>query len=202
MSESLIIMLHGVGSNGNDLAPLADSWRDLPATLRFASPDAPYAFDQGTGRQWFSVSGVTEANRPQRVAAARAAFDGVVSRLMTENQMAEEPRRVVLAGFSQGAIMALDAVASGRWRFAGVIAFSGRLASPAPLAPAPDVPVLLIHGAQDPVIPAGETQRAAATLQGLGGDCQSLILPGLGHGINTQGVAAAGDFIARVLRDA
>lgn len=199
MSRHLVIMLHGVGSNGGDLAPLGDIWRpDLPET-GFSAPDAPFPFEQGAGRQWFSITDVTEQNRPQRVAAARTAFDATLNRLMAEHGLAGRPERVVLVGFSQGSIMALDAVVSGRWALAGVVAFSGRLSSPAPLTPPADLPVLLVHGARDPVIPPGETERAALTLQRHGVAVTSHILPDLGHSLNTEGVALAGRFIATAL---
>jgi len=199
MSKSLIIMLHGVGSSGNDLVPLGQGWRpELPDTA-FAAPDAPFPFEHGAGYQWFSIAGVTEGNRPERVARARAAFDAVLLRLMADHGLADRPQRVVLVGFSQGSIMALDALASGRWPVAGVVAFSGRLSSPLPLTPSPGVPVLLIHGEQDSVINPLETQRAAASLQKLGVAAQAVILPGLGHSVSKEGVARAGDFIAQAL---
>ncbi len=197
MSKNLVIMLHGVGSRGDDLAQLGQLWRpELPDTL-FVAPDAPFPFEHGAGHQWFSIAGVTENNRPQRVADARAAFDAVLLRLMDANGLAGCPQRVVLVGFSQGSIMALDAMASGRWPVAGVVAFSGRLSSPVPLAPSPGVPVLLIHGAQDSVINPLETQRAAATLRTLGVAADAIILPGLGHSLSSEGVTLAGSFITR-----
>ncbi|WP_213993109.1 prolyl oligopeptidase family serine peptidase [Sodalis sp. dw_96] len=199
MKQSLVIFLHGVGSNGDDLAPLGDVWRQSLPETRFAAPNAPMPFDMGPGYQWFSVNGVTQDNRAQRIAAARAAFDQQVARLMAEQGMADHPERVVLAGFSQGSIMALDAVASGRWPFAGVVAFSGRLSSPMPLIPAVGTPVLLIHGADDQVIPSWETERAGVTLQELGVTATTVILPHLGHGISGEGVALAGRFISRAL---
>ncbi|MEA9391962.1 dienelactone hydrolase family protein [Acerihabitans sp. TG2] len=201
MSKSLVIMLHGVGSCGDDLVPLGQLWRaELPDTV-FAAPDAPFPFDPGTGHQWFSIAGVTESNRPARVADARAAFDATLLRLMAANGLADCPQRVVLVGFSQGSIMALDAVASGRWPLAAVVAFSGRLSSPLPLAPSSGVPVLLIHGAQDPVINSLETERAAATLRTLGVAAQDIILPGLGHSLSSEGVALAGHFIVQTLAE-
>lgn len=199
MSKNLVIMLHGVGSNGDDLAPLGDVWRpDLPETA-FVSPDAPFPFEQGGGRQWFSISGVTEHNRPERVAAARAAFDATLFQAMGAHGLTDCPQRIVLVGFSQGSIMALDAVASGRWPLAGVVAFSGRLSSPLPLTPTARVPVLLIHGEQDPVIPSKETVRAAAALQALGVEANYVIESGLGHSLSREGAARAGRFIARVI---
>ena len=79
-SDLLVMFLHGVGANGADLAPLANILLPfLPASV-FAAPDGPERFDGGgSGRQWFSVAGVTQANRSERVQHARAAFDRVVS---------------------------------------------------------------------------------------------------------------------------
>jgi len=199
MSKSLVIMLHGVGSCGDDLAPLGQLWRDELPDTAFAAPDAPFAFEHGAGHQWFSIAGVTENNRPARVVDARAAFDATLSRLMAANGLTDCPQRVVLVGFSQGSIMALDAVASGRWPLAAVVAFSGRLSSPLPLSPSPGVPVLLIHGEQDSVINSLETKRAAATLRTLGVTVQDIILPGLGHSLSSEGAALAGTFIAQAL---
>lgn len=197
--DSLVILLHGVGSNGRDLAPLAGFWRDQLPNTAFASPDAPDPFDHGPGYQWFSITEVTEAARPHRVEAARAAFDRTLRAIVDAHGFADRPDRVAFVGFSQGSMMALDAVASGRWTPAAVVAFSGRLASPLPLAPARPVPLLLVHGAADPVIPASETVQAAATLTALGYPVESHVLPGLPHTISNEGVAMAGRHLAKAL---
>lgn len=200
MSRSLVIMLHGVGSNGSDLAPLGEAWaRSFPDT-DFVAPDAPYSCGHAPGgRQWFSVEGVTPANRPARVAEARAGFDAVLGGIVSAHGLAERQDRVVMLGFSQGAIMALDALATGRWPVAGIVAFSGRLASPLPLAPSLSSRAILIHGAADPVIPATESIQATATLQALGVDATCHVLPRLGHSISAEGALLAAGFLARVL---
>ncbi|MEJ6782905.1 alpha/beta hydrolase [Aminobacter sp. Piv2-1] len=198
-ANSLVIFLHGVGSRGADLMPLAQSWQHvLPAD--FAAPDGPSAFDGGgQGRQWFSIAGVTEANRPQRIVAARPAFDEVLGNIIDQHGLSQRLDRVALVGFSQGSIMALDAVASGRWPVAAVVAYSGRLASPRPLAPAGSTSALLVHGAADTVIPAASSTEAAATLREHGLEAQSVILPGVGHTITAQGAQLGADFIAKRL---
>lgn len=199
MSRNLLIVLHGVGSDGADLAPFGEIWsRALPDT-DFAAPDAPFAFGYGGGRQWFSLDGVTAENRPGRVVAARETFDRLIGGIVSAHGLENDLDRVALVGFSQGAIMALDALASGRWPVAGVVAFSGRLASPAPLSPPPGARVLLVHGDEDTVIPARESERAAAVLSGLGVETTLRILPGIGHGIAPEGVALAQRFLAGVL---
>lgn len=197
----LVIFLHGVGSRGEDLLPLAGPLRGaLPGTA-FAAPDAPFPFPYGMGHQWFSIAGVTEDNRAGRIEAARADFDRVVRETIEAFGFAEKLDRVAFVGFSQGTIMALDALVSGRWPVGAIVGFSGRLASPLPLSPDKATPVLLVHGAADSVIPAAETAKAAATLQALGVDVESRILPGLDHTISAEGIELAGAFLADRLGD-
>ncbi|ESW61717.1 MAG: phospholipase [Rhodobacter sp. CACIA14H1] len=192
----LVILLHGVGAHGSSLAWMADHL-PLPGAA-FAAPDAPFAFDQAPGgpaRQWFSVTGVTAANRPARVAAAREPFDAVLSDTIAAHGLTDHPDRVALVGFSQGAIMALDAVATGRWSFGAVVAFSGRLATRPPLTPA-GTPVLIAHGRQDTVIPATEAEAAHAALTAAGAHPDLILEDGVGHAPGPQGMARARTLLA------
>jgi phospholipase/carboxylesterase len=214
MPASLVILLHGVGSCGADMAGLGPLLAAaLPGTA-FAAPDAPQPFSGGGGgRQWFSVAGITEESRLTRVAKGRAVFDETLRGIIAAHGLSGHPERVALVGFSQGAIMALDAVATARWPLAAVVAFSGRLAGPAPLdgntpgagcpgAAAHLAPVLLIHGASDQVIPASESLQARARLAALGHQAHKVVLSELGHAIDARGLAEASAFLQQVLRPA
>jgi phospholipase/carboxylesterase len=192
----LVIMLHGVGSSGDDLAPLSNAWRNTLPDATFASPNAPGRSSFGAGYQWFSVSGVTVENRSERIKEARASFDATISAIILEKGFADKLDQVAFVGFSQGTIMALDAVASGRWPVGAVVGFSGRLATPLPLTPSLSTPILLVHGSADTVIPASETTDAAAVLQTLGMKVETVIIPGLPHTISADGAARAGKFLA------
>lgn len=198
-TRSLVIVLHGVGSSGSNLAGLADAWASTLTETVFACPDAPFPSSFGQGYQWFSVAGVTEENRPARVEAARAAFDSVLTEVIARHGFKDRLDRVALVGFSQGTIMALDAVASGRLTFGAVLGFSGRLASPGPILPTA-TPVFLIHGAADPVIPSSESIDAAERLGTLGSVVGTWVEPGLGHSISPNGADRGGHFLAGILR--
>lgn len=178
-----VLMLHGVGSNGADLAPLAQHFA-LPGTT-FLSPDGPMPFDGGDpGRQWFSVAGVTEANRPARVRAARVGLDAMIDASGAD----------ILLGFSQGSIMALDALARGK--VAVVVAFAGRLAFTETLTPQPQARALLVGGTADSVMPHHLTTEAGQRLTAAGVMAQTLILPGVPHTITPAGISAARAFLA------
>lgn len=196
---SLIILLHGVGSNGEDLAHLGDIWLEMLPGSAIVAPDAPFAFDGGSGYQWFSIAGVTEANRAERIRASRAAFDATLNAQIEQQGFAGKLGQVALVGFSQGAIMALDALASGRWPVRAVVAFAGRLATAEPLAPPPGSAALLIHGAADRVIPAAETLLAASTLQRHGVEVESHVEAAVDHTISPEGALTAAAFLSRRL---
>jgi phospholipase/carboxylesterase len=142
---------------------------------------------------------VTQANRSERVQHARAAFDRVVASEIEEHGFAGRLDRIAFFGFSQGAIMALDAVATGRWPLRAAVAASGRLAT-APEAKTEHVTkILLMHGEHDTVIPAQETWLAAERLRGAGFEVEAKLYPGLGHVLSPEGVETAGKVLARQL---
>jgi len=201
MAKALVIFLHGVGSNGDDLAPIGRHWATLLSDVIFASPNAPERFTAGFGWQWFSLEEVTPENRPGRVRAARAAFDATLSDVIAQHGFADRWQDVVLVGFSQGSIMALDALASGRYPLAGVVAFSGRLAVDGELTPQPHLPALLIHGQADEVIPWQESESAAARLRAALVPVEARFEPATGHTISAQGAMHAAAFIAQCLQD-
>lgn len=193
MSDSLVILLHGVGSSGADIGGLAPALAPALPNTRFVSPDGPGRFN--AGHQWFCIDGVTTENRPARVAAARPAFDAILADIIGREGFATRLDRVALVGFSQGSIMALDVIASGRWPFAGVVAFSGRLASPEPLEPLKGSKLLLVHGTEDRMMPVAEVANAETKLSSYGVATRSFIQPGLGHSVSAEGVAEAAKFL-------
>ncbi|MDF7661581.1 prolyl oligopeptidase family serine peptidase [Erwiniaceae bacterium L1_54_6] len=201
MAKALVIFLHGVGSNGADLAGLGQHWASVLPDVAFASPNAPMPFEHGMGYQWFSLNGVTTENRPARVREARDAFDATLQPLMAQHGFTDAWDKVILVGFSQGSIMALDALASGRHPLAGVVAFSGRLAFDGALTPQPQTPALLIHGHADGVIPWTESESAARRLRSAGVTIETRFEPTTGHTISSQGAMEAAAFIAQCLQD-
>ena len=179
-----LVFLHGVGSSGAALRPVAQALGlDFPAHF----PDGTDPSDMGPGRQWFSVKAVTEANRPARIAGALPALRATVESF-------GDPAETVLVGFSQGAIMALHAVAAGMPAKA-VFALSGRLAGPIP-ARADWPEIHLLHGAEDGVITPDFAQATEGWLRAAGAAPRLRIFAALGHSIDARTLAAMREALA------
>ncbi|MGH8818938.1 MAG: esterase, partial [Achromobacter pestifer] len=137
------------------------------------------SFDGGeTGRQWFSVRGVTEENRAERVARAMPPLEAYVRQAQARFGLLQSD--TALAGFSQGAIMALELVQAHDGMAGRVIAFSGRYAQLPKTAPQYTT-IHLLHGADDRVMSVTHIQAAQARLEELHGDSTIDIATQVGH---------------------
>lgn len=176
----LILLFHGVGANENDLEPLGLGLCDEFPSALIVSLGGNEPADFGNGRQWFSLREISEENRPARVVAALPQFIATIRHWQRASGVG--PAGTALIGFSQGAIMALEA-AYGASPVAGrVVAIAGRFAK-LPEQAAAEVTLHLIHGKADPVIAYGHTISAAEHLIALGADLTADVLPFVGHEI-------------------
>jgi len=180
--ELLYLLFHGVGSSAEHMTPLAQRLVLEYPQAAVLCLNAPEAFDavigNTTARQWFSIRRVTESNRPGRVKAALPSFIATIRALQARFGMPWE--RTALAGFSQGAVMALEAVQAEPMLAGRVLGFSGRHAI-APTHVPSDTTVHLFHGLADTVIPAAAAIDSAQTLLALGADVTADVLPGIAH---------------------
>jgi phospholipase/carboxylesterase len=176
--NSLIVLLHGVGGTPADMAPLAALIAAHDPHARVAAPPAAVPCDRGgAGHQWFSVDGITEENRPGRIDAALPAFVATVEALQRAHGVG--PEATVLAGFSQGAIMALAACRN-RFLARHVVAIAGRFA-PLPDAWERKTAVSLVHGRMDRTMPVQHSERAFERLAALGADVRLDVVPRAVH---------------------
>ena len=195
-ARSLVIFLHGYGSNGADLIDLAPYWAAaLPDTL-FLAPDAPQPCDGAPyGRQWWPLTSLSHAARAAGVRVSAPALDAYIDRQLAAHGLGED--RLALVGFSQGAMMALHVGPRRTRPLAGVIGFSGMLADPEALAAevVTRPPVLLVHGERDEVLPVEALHQAKIALKGLDFEVASHVSPGLGHSIDEAGLQLGARFL-------
>ena len=180
-AQQLMLLFHGVGATAHDLVPLGRVLAEEFPQAFIVSVAAPMLSGAGDGRQWFSVQGIDEANRPERVEAALPAFDEAVAHWRREAGVGTDA--VALIGFSQGGIMALESTRD-RPAIAGrVVSIAGRFAK-LPEAPNAATTLHMFHGKLDPVIPYGFTVEAAKHLVAIGADLTADVIPHVGHQVN------------------
>lgn len=195
-TRSVVVFLHGYGANGADLLGLADPLGEhLPDTL-FVAPDAPESCAGAPfGFQWFPIPWIDGSSEEEAARGMQAATDDLNAFL--DGILVEEdllPEQMVLLGFSQGSMMSLHVAPRREDPVAGVIAFSGRLLQPEVL---PDevvsrMPILLVHGDADDVVPVQSLPQAAQALQDAGfTEVFAHIMKGTAHGIAPDGLSVA-----------
>ena len=184
--DALVLLFHGVGASAQDMVSLGHRLAQAQPRAMVVSVNAPHASDLGRGHQWFSVIGVTEENRPERVMRAMPDFAATVAHW--QQTAGAGVAATSLVGFSQGAIMALESTQAPGAMAHRVVAIAGRFAQPPRIAPA-GVDLHLVHGDQDPVILAKHMADGAAHLRRLGAVVTQDLLPGLGHGIDARAAA-------------
>jgi phospholipase/carboxylesterase len=186
--QQLILFFHGVGSNAQDLVPVAQQFAKVHKNAMVVSVNGAQPSDFGSGRQWFSVAAVTEENRAGRVATVLPLFRSTIGHWQELAGVSAD--KTILVGFSQGSIMALESTQL-RPSLAGrVIAFSGRFAVEPKVAPTGTV-INLIHGSADAVIDAEHSLAAARQLKALGATVTVDLVPGMSHGIDARMVSLA-----------
>jgi len=195
-TRSIVVFLHGYGANGADLLGLADPLGEhLPDTL-FIAPDAPeHCAGSPMGYQWFPIpwiDGSSEEESRRGMLSAVDDLNAFLDAVMVDEDVL--PEQVVLFGFSQGTMMSLHVAPRRDDPVAGVVAFSGRLLEPDLLEDevTSRMPILLVHGDQDDVVPVQALPEAAEALQNAGfKEVFAHIQKGTAHGIAPDGLSVA-----------
>jgi phospholipase/carboxylesterase len=195
-ATQLVILLHGLGANGEDLIGLAPHWAEILPDVAFVSPNAPFPCDMAPmGYQWFSAQ---DRSAEGRLAAAKAVAPTLNA--FIDDEMAKAgvgAESTALVGFSQGTMMSLYVAPRRETTLAAVVGFSGRLLAPELLAAeaTSKPPIMLIHGEMDEMVPFDSMAEAEEGLSAVDFSVQTVACPGLGHGIDPSGLQNGGNFL-------
>ncbi len=191
--DSLVVLIHGYGANGDDLLSLGKSWASLLPNTLFIAPHGPVVCEVNpSGNQWFGLRDWDPERILKEIQILTPSFNRYLDGLLKIHAI--PPEKLAIVGFSQGAILGIH-VALHRPPCAGVVAYSGAfLDDPTKLKLARS-PILLIHGTEDQVLPSSFSQEAEERLKALRIPVNLSLLPGLGHGIDGRGLGMGGTFL-------
>ncbi|MDO9005766.1 MAG: alpha/beta hydrolase [Aquabacterium sp.] len=205
-----IIVLHGLGADGNDFVPVAEELQlDAVGPVRFVFPHAPTRPVTINGghvmRAWYDIilEDLTRREDEQGVRESQATIEALIAR---EKSRGVPASRIVVMGFSQGCAMALQTGLRHKERLAGIVALSGYL----PLADLTaaerhasnhDAPIFMAHGTHDPVVPFDRGTASRDTLQALGYQIEWHEYP-MPHSVCAPEIADLNRWLLRVLKPA
>ena len=206
--RAAVIVLHGLGADGNDFVPVAHEL-DLDAVgpVRFVFPHAPTRPVTINGgyvmRAWYDILGLDARELREDEAGLRGSQALVEALIAREKERGIDAARIVLAGFSQGCAMTLMTGLRHGERLAGLVGLSGYL----PLAAQTGAeradanratPIFLAHGSADPVIPIARARQSRDALVALGHAVEWHEYP-MPHSVSAAEIADLNRFLLRVL---
>lgn len=176
-AQAAVVWLHGLGDSGNGFSPIVPELR-LPANagIRFLfphAPEIPVTINGGMRmRAWYDIKTMDLTNRADEagVRQSATAVTALLDKLISDGIPSE---RIMLAGFSQGGVIALHLLPRLPYKLAGFMALSTYMACPEKLAAEQlaynkSTPVFIAHGTQDPVVPLSAGQQAYNTYKAAG----------------------------------
>lgn len=192
----LAVLLHGVGDSASGFAPIARALAPQLPDVEFVIPDGLAPFDGGPqGRQWFSIRGVTTENRPERVSVAAQQVSAWIDAELARRGLTGD--KLVLIGFSQGAILSNTLALLRKPAPHAVVAMAGRLAIAGDARAAGTPRVLLLHGTSDPVMPVALADEAAEGLRARGAEVSLEKFSGLAHSVDQRELQAVVAFLSQ-----
>lgn len=201
-AKQLVVILHGYGADGSDLIDLGRAWQHLLPDAVFIAPDAPeyLPYESMGGRQWFAL----EERSPDEYRIGSEAAQPVLDRFLDQelSKLGLDEQSLALVGFSQGAMMTFQAGLRRSETPAALIAYSGLLPGIHRLTNIESrTPVLIVHGAEDDVVPAYHLEGAEKALSAAGISVEAHILSGLDHTIDERGIVLGGQFLANAFAE-
>jgi len=203
-----IIVLHGLGADGNDFVPIAQELDLSPVgNVRFVFPHAPVipvTINNGYRmRAWYDILGMDLVKREDEEGLRRSL--GEIEELLEREEKRGMPaHRIVLAGFSQGSAMALMTGLRHKQRLAGIVGMSGYLPLAHSIAGERSdanalTPIFMAHGSQDNVVLVDRGSASRDALRALGYDVQWHEYP-MAHSVCMEEIADLNAWLLKTLR--
>ena len=194
--ENIVVMLHGYGSNGNDLIQIAHQWKDNFPKVFFSAPNAPFKFTGfHQGFMWFDVypEGIpidkaSKKHQEKVMKDFNKSCDLIkqhIYNLSKEHNVSLS--KLFLLGFSQGSMMSIEVGTILNKSIAGIISLSGRIYSKDFYQRSrKKCPILVVHGDNDNIIPPSRFHETCEILEKSGYNVEKYLMKNMGHSINND----------------
>lgn len=191
----VVFILHGLGANANNLFSLIDEMKLPPC--RYVLPDAPITVGENA-YGWYDF----QTNSREDIVKSRDYLFNLVKQFSTEGQKPGHSRPIILAGFSEGGVMSLEAGLNYKGNVEAIVSMSGYIWDPGktlahPYAPS-SVPILLVHGTEDMLVPEEWDQKTAKALKKAGYKPVFKEFP-MSHQITQDSLSVTAKFLQKVL---
>ena len=197
--NNLFILLHGYGSNNEDLLNLGLSFRELLPNTAFISINAPTVCELGTGYQWFSLRTLSLFKILKEIKVSHNLLNNFIDKQLKRFSLTDE--NLLMAGFSQGAMMTMYTGLRRKSAPLGLMSFSGMV---------PDTietlkreieckpECFLVHGTMDQMVPYNSLEKAEFLLREFDVPYEVHSISDMGHEINYECMVHAGNFIRKI----
>ena len=199
--SSIIILLHGYGSNGEDLFSLAPVLSEkFPETV-FISPNAPFPckLSGGYGYEWFDIEDRSDSIMFNGVKAASEIFNSFIDNELKKYNLSDN--QLALIGFSQGTMVAIHSGLSRKNKCSCILGYSGSLLGNKTYLDNVESkpPIFLYHGESDDVVSVESSKLAAEKLISIGIEVELSTEISLGHSISQRGLSMGTEFLIKNL---
>ncbi|WP_375326212.1 alpha/beta hydrolase [Candidatus Tisiphia endosymbiont of Nemotelus uliginosus] len=189
--NKLVVFLHGLGSDGNDLIGLVPFLAPELPTCHFMSPHAVEPLQGAAyGRQWFPINGCS----PELLARNVKLLENLIQAKQKELNLTNQD--TIIIGFSQGTMIGLYLNFLQKEPFYAVVGFSGRLILP-PECINKTTPICLVHGELDDIVEVSRMEEIIKYLQKYNIPYSSYKIPNLMHTIDSRGLT----FVLKFLKE-
>lgn len=195
-TKKLVILLHGLGSDGYDLINIAPYFQASMPDAHFYSPNGIEKYDESEwGYQWFNLKIREEIPIRRELNRNIPKIEELICNKLLELKITVND--LILIGFSQGAMVSIELTLASKLKPIATIAFSGMMIPPAEITNS-KTPICLIHGKADEIVPVHNVDLVTAYLKKYGIVNESYVIDDLTHSIDSRGIDYAINFLKNI----
>jgi len=199
-TDSIVILLHGIGADALDLLPLAKHWSSNLKKTTFYSLHAPYPYKLApSGKQWFDLEDRDQTRILNEIDAIKPMLINFLEEKLKYHNL--DYSNLILTGFSQGTMVALNLALTIEKEVKGVLGYSGGiiLTKSGKIEIKSKPKICLIHGDLDEVVPKKMMESTEMVLKENDVDISTNLIQNLGHSIDQKGLDIGQNFLVKYL---